>query len=37
MGITVLILQSSSNYENPGFPEIKYDRKANKVVCDLCI
>lgn len=38
MGITVLSLQSSSKYENPGFPGIKYyDRRANKAVCDLFI
>ena len=33
MMITVLILQSNSKYENPGFPGITYyDKRANKAV-----
>lgn len=33
MGIAVLILQSNSKYENPGFPGIRYsDKKAKKCV-----
>lgn len=36
MVITVLILQSNSKYENPGFPGITYyDERVNKAVCDL--
>ena len=38
MVITVLILQSNSKYENPGFPGITYyDKRANKAVCDRIV